>query len=74
VVWHCDRRPGGNFPDEGLFVGNTAIEAYCVSWPAQPPFWMRRGALLNEAQNIAVSWYGGGLEVRKPTRPKPRDE
>ena len=27
-------------------------KSYCVTWRAQPPFWMRRGALLNEAQNI----------------------
>ena len=27
----------------------------CVTWRAQPPFWMRRGALLKEAQNIGRS-------------------
>src|SRR5882757_5485971 len=26
----------------------------CVTWRAQPPFWMRFGALLNEAQSIGM--------------------
>jgi hypothetical protein len=34
----------------------------CVTWRAQPPFWMRLGALLNDAQNCGKSptSVGGG--------------
>jgi hypothetical protein len=34
----------------------------CVTWRAQPPFWIRFGALLKEAQNIGMSptSVGGG--------------
>ena len=36
-----------------------------VDWRAQPPFWMRRGALLKVAQNSGRSptSVGGGLSV-----------
>src|SRR5467141_3536235 len=34
----------------------------CVTWRAQPPFWIRFGALLNDAQNCGMSLtsVGGG--------------
>src|ERR1700681_1890242 len=34
-------------------VSETAKSA-CVTWGAQPPFWTRFGALLNEAQSIGM--------------------
>src|SRR2546430_13559927 len=45
----------------------------CVTWRAQPPFWMRFGALLNDAQNCGRSptSVGGGEDAagdRKSTR------
>src|SRR2546423_15309814 len=36
----------------------------CVTWRAQPPFWMRFGALLKDAQSIGMpptSVAGGGF-------------
>src|SRR3982074_3544219 len=37
----------------------------CVTWRAQPPFWMRFGALLNDAQNCGRSptSVGGGEDA-----------
>src|SRR6476646_7860310 len=29
-------------------------KSFCVTWRAQPPFWTRFGALLNEAQSIGM--------------------
>ena len=36
-------------------ISSEIAKSACVTWRAQPPFWMRRGALLNEAQNIGMS-------------------
>src|SRR6478736_1930700 len=42
-------------------VSATANDS-CVTWRAQPPFWMRRGALLNDAQlsGMLPTSVGGG--------------
>src|SRR5258705_2156471 len=47
-------------------VSATANDS-CVTWRAQPPFWMRRGALLNEAQlsGMLPTSVGGGENARK---------
>src|SRR5260221_7550779 len=36
-------------------ISSEIWKSYCVPCRAQPPFWMRRGALLNDAQNIGRS-------------------
>src|SRR5260221_3819817 len=36
-------------------ISSEIWKSYCVTCRAQPPFWMRRGALLNDAQNIGRS-------------------
>src|SRR5258708_24834332 len=43
-------------------ISSEIWKSYCVTCRAQPPFWMRRGALLNDAQNIGRSptFVGGG--------------
>src|ERR1700756_2612461 len=44
-------------------MASEIAKSACVTWRAQPPFWMRRGALLNDAQNCGRSptSVGGGL-------------
>src|SRR5215216_3008654 len=41
---------------------SAIAKSACVTCRAQPPFWIRRGAVLNEAQNIGMSptSVGGG--------------
>src|ERR1700761_9014428 len=36
-------------------ISSEIWKSYCVTWRAQPPFWMRRGALLKDAQNSGRS-------------------
>src|SRR5882757_211855 len=43
-------------------ISSEIWKSYCVTCRAQPPFWMRRGALLNDAQKSGrlPTFVGGG--------------